>query len=203
MQIPAALDQWTLVAIRRLLAADCVEDGRFDWKAVFPPDEKGKDRLVRCAAAMANAGGGFIVFGVADRGDASERVVGVARDDEFGTKLADQLHRADPPVPHRLKNPPIRVAQGRAIYVVEIYDFSAPHSVDGRFLRRTGGGNDKLLRTHELRSLFLRSSSVLEAPGLNEIRKVSWAFLRRRGWDRVREGLETIGPYVLEGTPMQ
>jgi hypothetical protein len=44
---------------------------------------------------------------------------------------------------------------------------------------------------------------VLEAPGLNEIRKVSWEFLRPRGWDLIRDGLRNLGPYATEGTNRQ
>jgi hypothetical protein len=77
---------------------------------MFPPDDKGKDRLVRSAAAMANAGGGFIVFGVADRGSGADRACGMPADAEMGAWLASQLKRADPPIPHTLTNPPIPVA---------------------------------------------------------------------------------------------
>jgi hypothetical protein len=42
-----------------------------------------------------------------------------------------------------------------------------------------------------------------EVPGLNEIKKQAFAFLRPRGWDRVRAGLESIAAYAAEGTPRQ
>src|ERR1051325_3682912 len=100
-QVPRTLNEWSLPTIRALLTANCVEDGRFDWKEMFPLDQRGKDRLVRCATSMANAGGGFIVFGVADKGSPEQRIVGVQTDHEFYRQVADQLYRADPPVPHR------------------------------------------------------------------------------------------------------
>ena len=199
------LSEWTLSAIHDLLAANCVEDGRFDWKEMFPvpQDSKGRDRLVRAATAMANAGGGFIVFGVADRGFAVDRVVGVSTDAEFGRELSQQLQRADPPVPHRLQNPPLDVGPGRSIYVVEILGFAAPHAdADGRYFERTGGGTDQPIKAHQLRGRF-RSNDVLEAPGLHEIRRIAFTFLRPRDWERVRSGLEALGAYAAEGTARQ
>ena len=199
--VPRTLAEWSLAAIKALLDANCIEDGRFDWKAMFPPDDKGKDRLVRTAAAMANSGGGFIVFGVADRGNGADRASGMVADAEFGTRLADQLRRADPPIPHALSNPPIPVGEGRVIYVLAVHDVLAPHAdSEGRYFERSGGGTDQRISTHGLRR---RMAADLEAPGLNDIKKQAFAFLRPRGWDRVRAGLEAIGAYAAEGTPRQ
>jgi hypothetical protein len=199
--VPQTLKDWTLLSIEALLDANCIEDGRFDWKAMFPPDDKGKDRLVRSAAAMANAGGGFIVFGVADRGSGADRACGMAADAEMGARLASQLKRADPPIPHRLSNPPIPVAGGRVIYVLEVRPDLAPHAdSEGRYFERSGGGTDQPISTHGLRR---RMAADTEVPGLNEIKKQAFAFLRPRGWDRVRAGLESIAAYAAEGTPRQ
>jgi hypothetical protein len=44
---------------------------------------------------------------------------------------------------------------------------------------------------------------VLDAPGLNEIRKAEWTFSRHDHWDSVRSGLETLSPYAAEGTLKQ
>lgn len=203
--VPRTLAEWTLPVIRELLAANCVEDGRFDWKEMFPnpQDVKGRDRLVRAAAAMANAGGGFLVFGVADKGPAADRVVGIPTDNEFGRELSQQLHRANPAVPHRMQNPPLDVAPGRSIYVVEILGLAAPHAdADGKYFERTGGGTDQPIKTHQLRGRF-RSHDVLEAPGLHEIRKIAFTFLRPGDWERVRSGLEALTAYAAEGTPKQ
>ena len=185
--VPRTLNEWSLSSIKALLDANCIEDGRFDWKAMFPPDEGGKNRLVRSAAAMANAGGGFIVFGVADRGNGAQRAAGMAADAELGAKLASQLKRADPPIPHVLTNPPIPVADGRVIYVLEVRTDLAPHAdSDGRYFERSGGGTDQPISTHGLRR---RMAADLEVPGLNEIKKQAFAFVRPRGWDRIRAGL--------------
>jgi hypothetical protein len=203
--VPTALSEWTLPVIQQLLAAGCVEDGRFDWKEMFPvsKDVGGRDRIVRAATAMANAGGGFLVFGVRDKGDTVERIVGVPTDNEFGRELTQQLNRSDPPVPHLVGNPPLPVGPGRSIYVVEILGLSAPHAAaDGYFYLRTGGGTDERLKTHQLRQLF-RFDDVLEAPGLNDIRKVSFTFLRRSTWEGVRSGLQVLTAYAVEGTARQ
>lgn len=200
VSIPSMLEQWTLTAIRALLVAGCFEDGRFDWKEMLPRDDSGKDRLVKAAVAMANTGGGFLVFGVRDRGAVKERPTGVAVDQEFARTISDLFHRADPPVPHSVRNPPVRVRRGFVIQVVQVLTTSAPHSFEGRFHVRTGGGSDRIMSTHEVRQLF-RSQEVLEAPGLHEIKKVAVGFFRRRSWDDAKRGLEVLALHVVEGTP--
>jgi hypothetical protein len=151
---------------------------------------------------MANAGGGFIVFGVADKGSPEQRIVGVQTDHEFYRQVADQLHRADPPVPHLPLNPPFRVTDARSIYIIQVLAMSSPHAFDGQYFTRTGGGSDRRLSTHELRRSF-RMQDILDAPGLNEIGKAAWAFSHPGDWDSVRSGLETLSRYASEGTLSQ
>jgi Putative DNA-binding domain len=201
-EVPRTLGEWSLPAIQRLLTANGVEDGRFDWKEMFPRDQGGKDRLIKCATSMANAGGGFLVFGVADKGSPEQRIIGVPTDQEFYRLLADQLHRADPPIPYRPLNPPLHVTGARTIYIIQVLEMSAPHAFDGQYFTRTGGGSDRRLSTHELRGLF-RVQDVLDAPGLHEIGKIAWSFSQPRDWDHVRSSLEILSPYAGEGTLKQ
>ena len=203
MRVPTSLSQWTLATIQQLLNANCIEDGRFDWKVMLPRDVEGKERIIRAAASMANAGGGFLIFGVQDNGEPNNRIVGVPVDNEFGRELSQQLHRADPPSPHSVQNPPLKLEPDRVVYVVEILSISMPHAdTTGRYYVRTGGGTDQPLKTHQLRGLF-RSDEVREAPGLNEIKKIAFTFLRPDGWDQIRPGLQTLAAYAVEGTPRQ
>lgn len=51
--------------------------------------------------------------------------------------------------------------------------------------------------------VLFAAHDVLEAPGLHEISKVAFTFLRPNGWDRVRAGLEALTSYAAEGTPKQ
>jgi len=50
---------------------------------------------------------------------------------------------------------------------------------------------------------LFRAQDVFEAPGLNEIGKVAWAFNTPGNWDGVRSGLETLAPYASDGTLKQ
>ena len=49
----------------------------------------------------------------------------------------------------------------------------------------------------------LETAAIYEAPGLDKIRCVAFAFNRPGNWDDVMAGFKVIGPYAFEGTPIQ
>jgi hypothetical protein len=51
--------------------ADVAEDAELDWKGERRTDEHAKDELAKDVAAMANSGGGVVVFGVGEEGEGS------------------------------------------------------------------------------------------------------------------------------------
>jgi hypothetical protein len=113
---------------------------------------------------MANSGGGFIIFGVDDdqARPPTARAAGLPPDQEFGRRLNDLLKRADPSVPHVLRNPPIAVPATRTvIQVVEIFSASAPHSFpSGTFHKRTNSGSEPAT-TREVGDMFSRREERL------------------------------------------
>jgi hypothetical protein len=72
--VPRTLSEWTVPAIRQLLAAHCVEDGRFDWKEMFPPshrEDSTSGRRVGSRSRHSEPGRGFCEFfsiSTSDRG---------------------------------------------------------------------------------------------------------------------------------------
>jgi hypothetical protein len=201
---PSTLNDWSYEAISYLLHAHCFEDANFDWKREFPRDQKGKDRLVREAVAMANNGGGFIIFGVADQHTSSpiERICGVQPDKEFAQHLHGQLCRADPPVRFQPRNPPIAIPDSNSvIQIVQILSISAPHSFENIFYRRTSGGSAEPMKTQEVQKLFVRWNTVIrEAPMLQHIRQIRYNIYQSRGWEELERDVAPLRWYAQEGS---
>jgi hypothetical protein len=201
---PSTLNDWSYEAISDLLHAHCFEDANFDWKLEFPRDQRGKDRLVRAAVAMANNGGGFLIFGVADQHAFSpiERICGVRPDKEFTHHLHGQLCRADPPVRFQPRNPPIAIPDSDSvIQVAQILPISAPHSFENIFYRRTSGGSAEPMKTQEVQELFVRWSKIIrEAPMLQHIRQIRYTIYQSRGWEELERDVAPLRWYAQEGS---
>ncbi len=200
---PSTLNDWSYEAISYLLQSHCFEDADFDWKREFPRDQKGKDRLVREAVAMANNGGGFIIFGVADQhtSNPNERICGIQPEKEFAQQLHGQLRRADPPVRFQLRNPPLAIPDGdNVIQVAQILPISAPHSFEYIFYRRTEGGSAEPMKTQEVQSLFVKWSKMIrEAPMLQHIRQIRYKIYQSVGWEELERDVEPLRWYAQEG----
>lgn len=151
--VPGILDDWTLDRVRSIVESGHREDETFDFKESLPAkqDEDGKWRLKDACASFANADGGFIVFGVKDSTttDASVRVVGMAPSIDFAEHFGNFPNQCTPTVEFMIKNPPIVLADGNLLHVVQIpKSLKAPHSTKGsrnrsglRFMKRSGQGD--------------------------------------------------------------
>ncbi len=206
-EIPATLQAWSYELIVDLLEAHCFEDARFDWKRDLPnsKDNKGKDRLVQEAVGMANSGGAFLIFGVAneDDSDPKQRILGLAADQEFNHKLQQLLKRADPPVPFLVKNPPIAIPSSNlCIQVVQIFHHSAPHSFKNIFYRRTTGGSAEPMTTHQVRDLFSKQDRLilLEAPVLQDIRRIGHKLQFIFDWELINQEIAPLRKYAMDGS---
>src|SRR5258708_38386240 len=101
MRVPVSLDNWTLEYIEALLTSQGGEPGWFDWKEVLrnPNDPNHKRRLCQVVCAMANANGGFLIFGVADRGATpASRIVGITLDGEEANHFGQVITKIRPDV---------------------------------------------------------------------------------------------------------
>jgi hypothetical protein len=98
--IPVTLDDWSLPLVRELVATLDGEPSWLDFKEFLnlPGAERthNKNSIRRTAVGMANADGGYIVFGVGDAQkypDPEQRVRGISLNSEnrkqFNEKLTD------------------------------------------------------------------------------------------------------------------
>ena len=150
--IPDTLDRWTNVAVHALLARHGLESDRVEFKLQLPRDPKGKLRLRRTCAALANSGGGFLLFGIDDdrMKDVFARMVGLEPELDFAQHFSPFPGECTPSVDWDFLNPPIQTPTGTVIHVVQIHaGWRPPYGVrirDGayEFDKRTSGGNERM-----------------------------------------------------------
>ena len=76
---------------------------------------------MKSATSLANTRGGFLIFGVSEKGVGRERIVGIPRSRENQKHFSDKVQRAEPPVEFTVLNPQVPVDDTRAVLVVEIH----------------------------------------------------------------------------------
>jgi len=143
MEIPDRLDGWTIEVIQTLAGEGCSETDLFDFKSGFQPPTQ----QTKTCCAFANSRGGFLVYGVSERGGKWE-VEGLELDREFTAKFGARI-RADPFIQY----PPPRMIPApraeRALYVVHIPRSPArPHLPTAKeervFWKRTNVGCEQM-----------------------------------------------------------
>lgn len=161
--IPTQLSEWNLEIIRSMIAQGVFESDRFDFKEMLPhsKNEEDKERLKRVSASFANAGGGFLIFGVSDKPDieAESRLVGIERRPELPALFGAYANKCVPPIEWDFLNPPISLPNGRVIHVIHIpRSWRAPHGVTNgetwAFCSRSNSGTTHLPYS-EIQMLFL------------------------------------------------
>lgn len=161
---PRALADWNVDAILEVLSRGLFETEDFDFKESLPDsrDIVGKERLRGTCCAFANAGGGFLVFGVAnDRAlSAPDRLKGIDPHADFPEHFGSFPQLCMPGVEWTFRNPPLTLTSGRVVHVVHVpKSWKAPHAVGNaakgwRFLKRTNKG-DEGMNIDEVRVAFL------------------------------------------------
>lgn len=153
---------------------------------------------------MANNGGGFIIFGVANEHTANpiERICGLQPDTEFSQHIEGQLRRADPAVGFQLQNPPIAIPNSnRVLQVAAILPISSPHSFQNVFYRRTSGGSARPMKTQEVQGLFVRwNTAIREAPMFQHIRQIRYSIYQSSGWEELERDVAPLRWYAQEGS---
>lgn len=112
-----------------------LEDGDLDWKQQLPEySDKGKREFGKDVAAMANASGGLIVFGVEEHNEAATGICGVATDETQRNRLRSIAASWIRPVVPGLEVVEMRDASGGdAMLVVSVpASVDAPHVVGQR-----------------------------------------------------------------------
>jgi hypothetical protein len=162
--VPNQLSEWTIDAITTLLVQGYRETEVFDFKEMLPDtrNRTAKRDLDTDCAAFANAGGGFLIFGVADDSSKKpvDRVVGIDPATDFPEHFGAYARRCEPSVKWRFRNPALRLPSGRVVHVVEIpRSWEAPHAVKDEnggllFPKRTNKGTE-LMSYNEIRLTYL------------------------------------------------
>ncbi len=177
MDVSAGMNQWDYHEITRLMAQRDTEPGFYDFKEVLHPlfgNEKSKkdhnESIRKTACSMANADGGYLIFGVKDAKKhpdltIEQRIVGIPKSSEylkeFGDKIA-RIQRKLPCVyPDRLIEIPGNDTHG--IFVVHIpLSPLRPHMSDGFFYTRLRTGSAALMNWHEVRDQMLYTEGRLQ-----------------------------------------
>jgi hypothetical protein len=177
MGLPTNVADWTYEMVIELVQTHEYEPGYFDYKDALNPTKgdpkKQQEHLAsirRTVCAMANTGGGVLLFGIRDRrhrvASPLDRIIGIplASDllREFGQKIADLQ-----PVPSFTASPrPITLPDDsdKGLFVVLINDSPLrPHMVrsTGAFYTRGGGGTAEPMGYYEVREQMLYSEERL------------------------------------------
>jgi len=163
--IPNDLQEWNIELVQELISKGVFESDQFDFKEKLPAsqDENSKRRLRKTIAAFANSGGGFLVFGVSDNKNASDkdRLIGLESSFDLPEQFGGHASFCQPSIEWKFKNPPIRVSDEKVIHVIHIVStWRGPHAVEFQqglvFPKRTNKGNEEMSYV-EVRSAFHES----------------------------------------------
>ncbi len=155
MVLPDQLEDWTIEVVRGLATEGRGETDRYDFKA-----ELQKVDHTKTCCAFANSRGGFLVFGVRQRGAAGWHVEGVPADREFTAKFGKGI-RADPTIQYSTSLAlPVEGNGGRVVYVVHVPRSPVrphlPTAKDERyFWKRTNVGCEQMT-LEEVRAEFMQ-----------------------------------------------
>ncbi len=189
MGVPTRLEEWTLDAVRELLAKGVFESDWFDFKMALPHrDAKDdKERLRKTIAAFANTDGGYLVYGVKDdRGlPVDERIVGIDQAFDFPRHFGEYGSgpKIAPSVDWEPRSEPIKIPEtGKLIHVIWIKrSWRKPHAIlEGMkfiFPKRTNKGTEDMsyieVRQAFQETEFRRTKLSLLLSELDYLKKVA------------------------------
>ncbi len=205
MLFSADINQWDYSTIYRLVTQRDAEPGIYDFKEVLSgtgSDENKKklnDSIRKTACSMANADGGYIIFGVKDPKNypnlpAEQRIVGIPKSSEYLREFGDKISSIQRNVPFlypdRLIDLPDNATHG--IFVVHIpLSPLRPHMIEGTFYIRTSTGNAKPMNWHEVRDQMLYTEGRMQKVRLLRLKIAQFKKLRATqlgyGYDWERE----------------
>lgn len=174
MEIPEKIEEWTLDTVKEVVRKHEFEPGRFDYKAALKPDTRTSDpdlipSIRRTACSMANADGGFIIFGVLDRGikarSPDERIVGIALGKDLLKQFGELVQVIQPDIYFEAIPAPIKLPEpAKGIFVVSVPTSPRrPHMVEAAhvFYRRGPNGTAIPMDYYEVREQMLNSEERL------------------------------------------
>ena len=176
VDLPRSLEDWTYETIVDIVRRYEFEPGIFDYKAVLNttnPEHRNEHNasIRRTASSMANADGGFILFGVRDRSLAAstpdERIVGMPLGADLRKAFADKLLPFQRPIYFEASPRPIELPtdSSQGIFVAYIPQSPLrPHMDEstGIFYRRGEGGKAEIMKFYEVRDQMLYTEGRLQ-----------------------------------------
>ena len=160
-------DDWTYETVVNVVNNKEFEPASFDYKEVLSADHERdahNKSIARTVCAMANSGGGFILFGVRDRNRPAatneERIVGIPLGADLRKQFGDKLVASiQPEITFDISNAiALPMDPSRGLFVCWIPEsLLRPHMVrpEGIFYRRTDGGSAEAMDFYQVREQML------------------------------------------------
>lgn len=165
MPLPAKLSEVTHEHLQRLVTDGASEGPHLDFKRELPTnwDSSAKANFIHDVIAFANAGGGDLVYGIDEDGDARAQEVVPQRFDSVDIevrRLQDFMLNSVEPRIQGAQVQAVLVGEGHAVVVRVPQSWAGPHRsrMNCHFYVRDGLRN-RQLDVPEIRALFLRSDS--------------------------------------------
>ena len=212
--VPQSVADWTLGTVKRVVAKHPHEPDWFDYKAVLTPrkelpsdkKEEHRDSIRRCACALSNTNGGFIIFGVKDKGDGEERIVGIDLKADLWKQFGDLIAVIDPNIRgFDAEHIPFE-AGDRGVWIVQLpVSPLRPHMLDGRFYKRTHGGTCVPMSAHEIRDQMIlsedrvRKLKMLRSVIADHVRRNEQIGTKAKSAHKVEERFDASGLRTLVG----
>ncbi len=172
MDIPESLDGWTYDTVVAVVERHEYEPARFDYKMVLNPTlAEGRDAQLasvrHTTCSMANASGGYILFGVRDRkmavGAPKDRIVGIPVANDLRKEFGDKLKPIERDIYFDAKALPFPGDDATCIFVVHVPTSQLrPHACEGVFYTRGEGGSAIPMSFHDVRDQMLYTEGRLQ-----------------------------------------
>jgi Putative DNA-binding domain len=171
--IPARLEDWSYNRIKELVDNNINESKTHDFKFDLPNSTE----LTKDCCAFANTDGGFIVFGVREKGHRFD-IVGIDNDKEFANRFGQKIN-ALPANPGFIVGNFISIPDSKKILAVihipeSSYRPHIPSQKDLRiFWKRTNAGNEQMTY-EEIRESFGQQSQIIDIIERRRKNRISW-----------------------------
>ncbi len=198
MELPKKLDEWTFETVVTLVRKYEYEPGTFDYKGILVPPRadptKGEFNasIRRTVCSMANADGGFILFGVSDRDQPvitpDERIVGISLKGDLRKLFSEKISMLQRPVYFNASPKPLVLPNDkqRGIFVVYIPQSPLRPHMDistGCFYRRGEGGKADKMNFYEVREQMMYTEDRLRRVTLLRLEIAQYQELIRKMLD--------------------
>ncbi len=194
MEFPKVLGEWTFDTVVAIVQQYEYEPGLLDYKealnATNPTYRNEHNASIRrTACSMANADGGFVLFGVRDRSQfvssPDDRIVGIALGGDLRKQFSEKISAIERSVYFVASPKPIALPNEltRGIFVVYIPQSQLrPHMdvVTGAFYRRGEGGKAEIMKFHEVREQMMYTEERLRKVTLLRLKLAQYQKLARQ-----------------------